>query len=80
MAGKNANRELKSTSYELFILLISILSLFNLLFLLIPGFDPVTKDVVRIMDGFITLLFMADFLYRFFTAESKTEYFFKNWG
>lgn len=80
MDGKNTNRELKSTSYELFILLISILSLFNLLFLLIPGFDQTTKDVVRIMDGFITVLFMADFLYRLFTAESKTEYFFKNWG
>jgi voltage-gated potassium channel len=80
MDGKSTSRELKSTSYELFILLISILSLFNLLFLLIPGFDQTTKDVVRIMDGFITLLFMADFLYRFFTAESKTEYFFKNWG
>jgi signal transduction histidine kinase len=80
MNGKSTSRELKSTSYELFILLISILSLFNLLFLLIPGFDQTTKDVVRIMDGFITVLFMADFLYRFFTAESKRDYFFKNWG
>ena len=80
MDGKNTSRELKNTSYELFILLISILSLFNLFFLLIPEFDTVTKDVVRIMDGFITVIFMGDFLYRFFTAESKRNYFFRNWG
>ena len=80
MENSDNNRELKNTSYELFILLISILSLFNFLFLLIPGVDPVIKGVVRIMDALITLLFIADFLFRFFTAESKRDYFFRNWG
>lgn len=80
MEYENTDRELKDSSYELFILLVSILSIFNLLFLLVPGFNPVVKGVVRIMDSFITLLFMGDFLYRFFTAESKREYFFRNWG
>jgi voltage-gated potassium channel len=82
MAMENSanNRELKNTSYELFILLISILSLLNFLFLLLPGLDPVVKGVARIMDAFITFLLMADFLFRFFTAESKRDYFFRNWG
>ena len=80
MDNKDTNRELKSSSYELFILLVSILSLFNLAFLIIPGFSPVVKGVVRIMDAFITVLFMGDFLFRFFTAESKRDYFFRNWG
>ena len=80
MDNKDTNRELKSSSYELFILLVSILSLFNLAFLLIPGFSPVVKGVVRIMDAFTTVLFMGDFLFRFFTAESKRDYFFRNWG
>lgn len=80
MDNKDTNRELKSSSYELFILLVSILSLFNLAFLLIPGFSPIVKGVVRIMDAFTTVLFMGDFLFRFFTAESKRDYFLRNWG
>lgn len=80
MENSDKNRELKNTSYELFILLVSILSIFNLVFLLIPSFNPVVKGVVQIMDAFITVLFMGDFLFRFFTAESKRDYFFRNWG
>jgi voltage-gated potassium channel len=80
MEKKDTNRELKNSSYELFILLISILSIFNLAFLIIPGFNPIVKGVVRIIDAFITVLFMGDFLFRFLTAKSKRDYFFKNWG
>ena len=69
MEHENTDRELKNSSYELFILLVSILSMFNLMFLLVPSFSPVVKGVVRIMDAFITLLFMGDFLFRFFTAS-----------
>lgn len=74
------NNELKDTSYELFILLVSFLSILNLLILIIPGNDALLKGVVGIMDGFITVIFLSDFLYRFFTAKSKFDYFFKNWG
>lgn len=80
MTRSNQARELKNTGYELFILLLSILSIFNLLLLFVPRLDPVVKDVARIVDAFITILFMADFLYRFFSAESKRDYFFRNWG
>ena len=75
-----AGQELKDTSYELFILLVSFLSIFNLILLYFPGVDPILKDVVLIMDAIITVIFLSDFLYRFFTAESKMDYFFKNWG
>jgi voltage-gated potassium channel len=80
MDGKNTSRELKNTSYELFILLISILSIINLVLLIIPGINPDIKGVLQIMDAFITVIFMSDFLYRLFTAESKRDYFFRNWG
>ena len=76
----NQSQELKNTSYELFILLLSILSILNLVVFIIPKIDPVVEGVVVIIDGFITLIFILDFLYRFFTAESKREYFFRNWG
>jgi len=71
---------MKSTGYELFILLLSILSIFNLIVFLVPRIDPVVEGVVGLMDAFITVIFMLDFLYRLFTAESKTTYFFRNWG
>ena len=82
MATNNStqSQELKNTSYELFILLLSVLSIFNLLVFVIPRIDPVVEGVVAVVDGFITVIFMLDFLYRFFTAESKRDYFFRNWG
>jgi len=36
--------------------------------------------VVAIIDGFLSLIFLADFLYRFFTAGSKSRYFFSQFG
>jgi len=82
MSTDNSNQiqELKNTSYELFIMLLSVLSIFNLLVFVIPRIDPVVEEVVALVDRFITVIFMLDFLYRFFTAESKRDYFFRNWG
>ncbi len=74
------DNELKNTSYELFILLVSFLSILNLFILILPSTNPLLKGVVHIMDGFLTVIFLSDFLYRLFTAESKFNYFFKNWG
>lgn len=76
----NQSQELKNTSYELFILLLSFLSIFNLLIFIVPRIDPVIEGVVGIVDGLITIIFMLDFLYRFFTAESKADYFIRDWG
>ena len=82
MSANNTNQsqKLKNSSYELFILLLSVLSIFNLLVFVIPKIDPVVEGVVAIVDGFISVIFLMDFLYRFFTAESKRDYFFRNWG
>lgn len=72
--------ELKNTGYELFILLVSILSIFNLVVIILPGINPLIKEIVLIIDIVLTIIFIGDFLYRFFTAESKAHYFFRNWG
>jgi voltage-gated potassium channel len=72
--------ELKATGYEVFILLVSILSVFNLFMQLIPGISTPIKGVMRIVDGLLLIIFITDFLYRFFTAESKSNYFFRRWG
>lgn len=80
MVAPEGPRELKNTSYELFILLLSFLSILNLLLLLWPKIDPVVREVVDLMDAFVTFLFMLDFLNRLFTAHSKSAYFVRNWG
>ena len=72
--------DMKSTGYELFILLLSILSIFNLFIIIIPTIDSVIEGVVWIMDALITIIFIFDFLYRLFTVQSKSTYFFRNGG
>ncbi|MFV1858112.1 MAG: potassium channel family protein [Anaerolineales bacterium] len=80
MSDRELPGDLKSMSYELFILLLSLLSLFNIFLILLPNIDPLVKGVVSLMDFFITLIFLVDFLYRLFTASSKREYFLRDWG
>lgn len=71
-----AKSELKNPTYEIFIGLLSVLSIVNIV--LINLFkDPTVDGVVYIIDGFLSFIFLGDFLYRFFTAESKSGYFHK---
>lgn len=75
----NKTGELKNTSYELFIGALSLLSILNLvLYYLVP--DPAVASVILIMDGLLSLIFIGDFLYRLFSAESKSYYFFRQMG
>ena len=80
MTDKEIPSDQKSASYEIFILLLSLLSLFNLAIFLLPNLNPLVKGVVSIMDIFITLIFLTDFLFRLFTVPSKSEYFLRGWG
>lgn len=71
--------ELKNTSYELFIGALSVLSIVNLvLFYFIPS--PDTSAVIAIIDVLLSLVFLSDFLYRLFTSDSKSGYFFRQMG
>jgi voltage-gated potassium channel len=83
MAEQSKSKELKSTGYELFILLLSLLSILNLLLEANAAFvtrDQNTLEVLAIIDGILTVFFLFDFCYRFFTTDSKSGYFFKRWG
>jgi len=73
------NKELKSTSYELFILALSILSIINLVLDWTIA-DPNVETVIFVMDFLLSLIFMGDFLLRLLTAESKSDYFFRQLG
>ncbi len=83
MTTQAKQRELKSTGYELFILLLSLVSITDMVLStfatrIVPNV-PVA-DVVAITDMLLTTVFMYDFLYRMFTTSSKRQYFFRNWG
>lgn len=73
------NEELKSSSYELFILVLSILSIVNLVLDWIVS-DPNIENVILVMDILLSIIFMSDFLMRLLTAESKRHYFINQLG
>ena len=83
MAEQVKSKELKSTGYELFILLLSLVSILNLAIVLTADFitfDQKTLDVVAIVDILLTVVFVFDFSYRILTTDSKSGYFFRRWG
>ena len=73
-------RDLNDPGYEIFIFLVSVLSVLNFIIAWVPGLDPDSVMVLVVANYFLTIVFLADFLYRFLTAESKAHYFFRNWG
>jgi len=84
MASNTADKkELKDTGYEIFILLLSLVSILNMVVAVDLYFfptDPLTLDVLVIIDSVLTVFFLFDFTYRIATATSKAGYFFKNQG
>ncbi len=83
MAEQAEHKELKNTGYELFILLLSLVSIADMIisnFSTYIIFDATVLEVVTIIDIILTVFFLFDFLYRIFTTSFKSRYFFKNWG
>lgn len=75
-----SGKELKNLGYEVFIALLSILSIVDMFLVWLPGLGEASKQVVVIFQTAITFIFIFDFCYRFFTAESKSQYFIREWG
>jgi len=73
-------QELKNMGYEMFIGALSVLSIINLALIYIFQQDQNLQYVLYFMNAVFMPIFLADFLYRFFTAESKSRYFFRNFG
>jgi voltage-gated potassium channel Kch len=72
--------ELKSTGYEIFIGMLSILSIFNIV--LIYGFlqDANLQNILNAINALLSAIFMGDFIFRILTASSKADYFFRQYG
>jgi voltage-gated potassium channel Kch len=72
-------RELRTSSYELFIGGLSVLSILNLVLLLLPFADQV-KQLILIVDAALTIIFLVDFAIRLASAPAKSRYFFRGGG
>ena len=75
---------MRGLAYELFILLISLLSIANmaaLILTLVTGFGRgAPNDVVWLMEIALTPFFLGDFLYRLYRASSRTRYVIRDYG
>ena len=75
----STGRELKGTSYEIFVGALSVLSILNLV--LMTFTDAQDLDYVLLfMNGILSLFLFLDFLYRLRTAPDRSEYFWKQFG
>jgi len=72
--------ELKNTGYEIFIGMLSVLSIFNLIMLYAFVSDQNLSEIIRVMNALLSAVFMGDFIYRLATAPSKGGYFFTQYG
>lgn len=71
--------ELKNLNYEILLIAFSILSVFNIVLLILIR-DPTAENVLTIIDIPLTAIFFFDFILRLRTAESKSNYFFRQFG
>jgi voltage-gated potassium channel len=80
MVSEDELSDEKGFGYEIFIALVSILSVVNLALVYIPGVNPQAVQVVEIINLFLTIIFVLDFVYRMTTTKSKSHYFFRDYG
>jgi voltage-gated potassium channel len=69
-----------SNAYELFILLLTILSLADMVMFVLPSLAPQTEQLLQVYDLLFCLLFLFDFLMRLKRASSRRRYFFRHGG
>lgn len=79
-ARETARSELKNTAYEIFIGVLSILSIVNLLLVYLFIDDEAMQLVLSVMNGLFSAIFLGDFIYRIATAPSAAGYFFRGFG
>jgi voltage-gated potassium channel len=73
-------QEQRSNAYEVFILLLTILSLGIMVLLLLPTLSPATVNLLKFYDNLICFIFLADFGWRMKRAPSKRGYFIDDGG
>jgi voltage-gated potassium channel len=69
----------RSNSYNIFIFVLTILSLAIMVVLLLP-LAPQTLTLLKIYDNLICVIFLIDFAYTLFSSPKKSDYFIKERG
>jgi voltage-gated potassium channel Kch len=82
MTSTEAERpeELQAPGYEIFIGILSILSLVNLLISVWPNADSQIQEIARFVDVPITMIFLADFANRLRQSHPPRKYFIEQRG
>lgn len=65
----------RSNAYELFILVLTVLSLVIMVALVMPRISEATKKLLNVYDNLICFVFLADFAMRLRRAPRKRDYF-----
>jgi voltage-gated potassium channel Kch len=68
-----------NANYELFVVLITLLSIVNGVLWLFP-LEPYTRSVIQIIEYLISAFLLLDFFFRLLRAHSKRGYFVHNYG
>ena len=71
--------ELKGTPYEIFVGALSVLSIVNLVIMLLTQGEDLLQ-VLLFMNALLSGFLFLDFCYRFRTAQSRSQYFFRDFG
>ena len=79
-AKRRGRSELKNISYEIFIAILSILSIANLVMVYVFAGNPPLQQILYVMNVVFSLIFLGDFTYRITTAPSASHYFFVGFG
>jgi voltage-gated potassium channel len=79
MSQETAPLNRRSTAYNLFILVLTIISLVIMVTLLLPLEDEAI-GLLRVYDNLICAIFLADFFLRLVTAPKKVDYLIKEGG
>jgi len=68
-----------NANYELFVLMITLLSIVNSVVWLFP-LEPYARSVIQIIEYVISVFLMIDFFFRLMRARDKRAYFFRYYG
>jgi len=68
-----------SAGYEIFMALLSLLSIFNMILLFFIG-DPSLGAVLALVNFVLIIFFIGDFIARLIKSPSKSEYFLRQYG
>ncbi len=79
MVQETAPLNRRSTAYNLFIFVLTIISLVIMVVMLLPLEDEAI-GLLRVYDNLICIIFLADFFMRLITASKKSDYFIKEGG